>query len=126
MAKKAVKRSASKKAATKPSKTAQRPAGKAAKSAPAKATASSPRAASAGPSLGERAERLRDEIVRSKLTHPDPWTYATKARTWGDRAQVLVELIGVQGHTPAALRTLEELQAEVERDRDFREARRLF
>ena len=128
MAKKAVKRSASKKAATKPSKSAQRSAGKAAKSAPAKAkvTASPPRAASAGPSLGERAERLRDEILRSKLTHPDPWAYAAKARGWGERAQVIVETIVLRGDSPATLRTLEVLHTEVEGDRDFQTARRLF
>jgi outer membrane biosynthesis protein TonB len=126
VAKKPVKRSASKKAATKPSKTARRPAGKAAKSAPAKATASSTRAASAGPSLGERAERLRDEILRSKLTHPDPWVYAAKARAWGERAQVIVETIVMRGDSAGTLRTLEELLAEVEGDRDFHAARRLF
>ena len=126
MAKKPVKRSASKKAATKPSKTARRPAGKAAKSAPAKATSSSTRAASAGPNLGERAERLRDEILRSKLTHPDPWAYAAKARAWGERAQVIVETIVMRGDSPGTLRTLEELLAEVEGDRDFLAARRLF
>jgi hypothetical protein len=107
VAKKAVKRSASKKAVI-------------------KATASPPRAASPGPSLGERAERLRDEILRSKLTHPDPWAYAAKARAWGDRAQVIVETIVVRGDSPATLRTLEVLHAEVEGDRDFQTARRLF
>src|SRR5262245_47464404 len=103
-----MKRSASKKAVTKPSKTVQRPAGKTAKSAPAKAKATAPsaRAASAGPGLGERAERLRDEIMRSKLTHPDPWAYAAKARAWGERAQVLVETIVVRGDSPTVLRTL--------------------
>jgi outer membrane biosynthesis protein TonB len=128
VAKKAQKRLASRKASTKSAKSARRPAGKAAKNAPAKAktTASSKPAASTGPGLGHRAERLRDEIMRSKLTHPDPWAYASKARAWGERAQVLVELIVVRGDSPAALRTLEVLHAEVEGDRDFQAARRLF
>jgi hypothetical protein len=39
---------------------------------------------------------------------------------------VLVDLIVVQGNTQAVLRTLEALDAEVQRDRDFQEARRLF
>jgi hypothetical protein len=131
VAKKAQKRSDPKKASTpKSAKAARRPAGKATTKASAgskRTTAPSrPTPPSAGPSIGERAERLRDDILRSKLTHPDPWTYASKARAWGDRAQVLVEQIVVQGHTPAALRTLEILHAEVEGDRDFQEARRLF
>jgi outer membrane biosynthesis protein TonB len=128
VAKKAQKRSAPKKASTKSTKAARRPAGKAAKSAPAKAktTASSRPAVSTGPGLGKRAERLRDEIMRSKLTHPDPWVYAPKARAWGERAQILVELVVVRGDSPTALRTLEVLQAEVEGDRDFQTARRLF
>lgn len=130
MAKKARKHQAPKKAATKSAKAARRPAGKtatkavsASKRAPAAARPTPP---TAGPGPGERAERLRDEILRSKLTHPDPWAYAGKARAWGDRAQGLVELIVVEGPSPVALRTLEELYAEVERDRDFQEARRLF
>ena len=128
MAKKAHKRSAPKKASKKPAKATLRPAGKAAKSAPAKAktAASSQPAISTDPGLGTRAEHLRDEIMRSKLTHPDPWAYAPKARAWGERAQVLVELIVVRGDSPAARRTLEALHAEVEGDRDFQAARRLF
>jgi hypothetical protein len=130
VAKKAQKRSAPKKVSTKSTKAAPRPTAKTA----AKATGASKRATtaarptppSAGPSAGERAEHLRDDILRSKLTHPDPWVYAGKARAWGDRAQGLVELMAVEGPTPAALRALEALYAEVERDRDFQEARRLF
>ena len=123
MAKKAQKRSAPKKASTKATKPARRPAGTTSKRATAPAK---PQSASHGADLGERAQRLHEEILRSKLTHPDPWTYAPKARGWGDRAQVLIELIVVQGHSPAALRTLETLHAEVEGDRDFQAARRLF
>jgi hypothetical protein len=130
VAKKAQKRSAPKKASTKSAKAARRPAGKAGTraSAASKRTtaAAQPTHPSSGPSVGERAERLRDDILRSKLTHPDPWAYAGKARAWGERAQVLVELIVVEGHTPATVRTLDMLHAEVEGDRDFQEARRLF
>lgn len=142
MAKKTVKRSATKKAASRPSKAASRPAAKPAKAAKAatktaaKATAAAPpkRAAAtarpappaAGPTLGEHAERLRDEIQRSKLTHPDPWRYAAKARGWGERAQVLVELVAVRGDTASARGSFEALAAELQGDRDFQEARRLF
>ena len=148
MAKKTGKRSATKKAASKPSKAAPRPAAKAAKTAKAAtkpaakapppprrrhaappkraAAAARPAPAAAGPSLGEHAERLRDEIQQSKLSHPDPWRYAAKARGWGERAQVLVELIAVRGDTASARGSLEALAAELEGDRDFQEARRLF
>ena len=129
MAKKTGKRSAMKKAASK-SKAAPRPAAKTAKktTAPPKRAVATPRPAPppAGPTLGEQAERLRDEIQRSKLTHPDPWRYAAKARGWGERAQVLVELIAVRGDTSSARGSLEALAAELQRDRDFQEARRLF
>jgi len=136
VAKKTGKRSATKKTASRPSKVAPRPAAKAAKKTTAKAKTPAPgkRAAAtaqtapapAGPTLGERAERLRDEIQRSKLTHPDPWRYAAKARGWGERAQVLVELIAVRGDAPAGRSSLEALAAELQGDRDFQEARRLF
>jgi hypothetical protein len=130
VAKKVQKRSAPKKASTKSAKAARRSASKAATkagAAPKRVTASAqPTPPSAGLSAGERAERLRDDILRSKLTHPNPWTYAPKARGWGERAQVLVEMIVVEGHTPTILRTLATLHAEVEGDRDFQEARRLF
>jgi hypothetical protein len=139
VAKKTGKRSATKKAASKPSKAASRPVAKAAKAAtkpaakapvapPPKRTAATARPAppAAGPTLGEHAERLRDEIQRSKLTHPDPWRYAQKARGWGERAQVLVELIAVRGETASARGSFEALAAELQGDRDFQEARRLF
>jgi hypothetical protein len=136
VAKKTGNRSATKKTGSSRPKAGVRPSGKAAKkpAAKAKATASGSRAAAtarpasrpAGPTLGEHAERLRDEIHRSKLTHPDPWRYAAKARPWGERAQVLVELITVRGETAAARSSLEALVAELEADRDFQEARRLF
>ena len=134
MAKKTGKRSATKKAASRPSKTVPRPAAKPAKKTTAKAPApgkrvvatARPAPAPTGPTLGEQAERLRDEIQRSKLTHPDPWRYAAKARGWGERAQVLVELIAVRGDTSSARSSLQALEAELQGDRDFREARRLF
>jgi hypothetical protein len=131
VAKKTVKRSATKKAANKPSKTAARPAAKAAKKPASKPVAApAPKQAAAAPhaglSLGERARQLHEEITRSKLTHPDPWRYADKARGWGERAQVIVEVIAVRGDTASARGSLEALLAEVDRDRDFQEARRLF
>jgi hypothetical protein len=142
VAKKTGKRSATKKAASRPSKAASRPAAKPAKAAKAatktatKATAAArpkraaatarPAPPAAGPTLGEHAERLRDEIQRSKLTHPDPWRYAAKARGWGERAQVLVELVAVRGDTASARGSFEALAAELQGDRDFQEARRLF
>ena len=133
MAKKTGKRSPTKKAANKPSKTAARPAAKAGKkpaSKPAAAAAVPKRAPAAPPhaglSLGERARQLHKEITQSKLTHPDPWRYADKAREWGERAQVIVEVIAVRGDTASARSSLEALLAEVDRDRDFQEARRLF
>ena len=138
MAKKAAKRAAGKKA-TKTPKAAPRPAAKTATKAPAKAAtkapakaaakrpaAPTPAPASAEPGLSERAERLRDEILRSKLTHPNPWAYAGKARAWGDRAQNVLEMIVVRGDTAAVRATLDALDAELQRDRDFQEARRLF
>ena len=131
MAKKAAKGAAGKKA-TKTPKAAPRPAAKAAKKAPAKAAAKQPAAparaalAPAGPGLGERAERLRDDILRSKLTHPDPWSYSAKARAWGDRAQSLVQQIAIGRDVASAKAGFEALDAEVQRDRDFQEARRLF
>jgi hypothetical protein len=101
---------------------------KAKASAPAKRAAAPalPASPPAAPSPGEQAERLRDDIQRSKLTHPDPWTYGVKARAWGARAQALVEQFAVQGDTPATRRTLATLSGEVAGDRDFQEARRLF
>ena len=78
------------------------------------------------PSLLERAERLRDDLLRSKLTHPDPWSYTAKARAWGERAQALVEEIVVVGETPALHATVTKLATEVEGDADFQKARQLF
>jgi hypothetical protein len=148
VAKKTGKHSATKKAVSKPSKTTARPAAKAAKkpaakpavapapklsAAPAPKPAAAPAAKRAGANaahpglpMDERARQLHADIARSKLTHPDPWRYAAKARGWGERAQVIVELITIRGETASALSSLEALVAELDKDRDFQEARRLF
>jgi hypothetical protein len=137
VAKKGQKRSMTKKAAAKPAKAAGRPAARAAAgstakskapAAPKRSPASSPplAPAPAGPTLGEQAERLRDEIQRSKLTHPDPWRYAPKARAWGERAQALVEQLAAGRQASGAQRDLEALARELQADRDFQEARRIF
>jgi hypothetical protein len=83
-------------------------------------------ASAAGPSLLQRATQLRDDILRSKLTHPDPLRFAGKARAWGERAQALVDEIAAGGGTAASQPAVEALAAEIEGDRDFQEARRLF
>jgi hypothetical protein len=139
VAKKAPKRSTTMKS-KKPAKAAARAAAKPPAKPAAKATTRSKPTATArpavatarpgpqpaGPSLLEQAERLRDEIQRSKLTHPDPWTYGVKARTWGVRAQALVDQLAAQGDDTATRRALVTLEAEVQGSRDFQEARRLF
>jgi hypothetical protein len=76
--------------------------------------------------LLQRAERLRDDIQRSKLTHPDPWRYTGKARAWAKRAQELVAAIDARGETAAERQAFERFAAEVEADADYLEARRLF
>jgi hypothetical protein len=136
--KKVQKRSATKKTPSKPPKAAPKPAGKApartaGKAAPKAAPPAKRAVAESRPaspptrhSLTDQVKRLREQIQRSKLTHPDPWTYGAKARGWGDRVQILVEQITVQGESPAAQRTIEALDAEIQGDRDFQEARRLF
>jgi hypothetical protein len=138
VAKKVQKRPVTRKASSEPPKAAPKPTGKppvkttakappkAKATVPVKRVVALPRPVTAGPSLADLAERLRDDIQRSKLTHPDPWTYAAKARAWEVRAQALVEEIALKGDTPATRRTLEALDREVQRDRDFQEARRLF
>jgi hypothetical protein len=136
VAKKAQKRSTTRKAANKPAKAARRSAGKPAikSTAPARpakpakpaARAARPAPAPAGPALREQASQLRDEILRSKLTHPDPWRYAGKARGWGERAQALVDQTVAGDHAPGVQRAFQALAGEVQADRDFQEARRLF
>jgi hypothetical protein len=112
-----------------PTKPAAPPAAVATKTkAPARpaapARAAAPRAAAASmPSAIGRAERLREDIQRSKMTHPDPWGYAAKARGWSDRAERLVADAQTGRDVRAAL---DALTAELDADREFREARRLF
>jgi hypothetical protein len=81
---------------------------------------------SAEPSLLERAERLRDDLQRSKLTHPDPWSYTAKARAWAERAQKLVEDVAIASQTPELHALVAKLEAEVESDPDYQSARQLF
>ncbi|HSE96467.1 MAG TPA: hypothetical protein VLD61_11300 [Methylomirabilota bacterium] len=76
--------------------------------------------------LLERVERLRDDILRSKTTHPDPWSYTAKARGWGQRAQALVDELARRGESASLERSVEALAGEVTGDRDFQAARRLF
>ncbi|HEY7116888.1 MAG TPA: hypothetical protein VH475_09895 [Tepidisphaeraceae bacterium] len=80
----------------------------------------------AAPPLLERAELLRDDLLRSKLTHPNPWSYTAKARAWTERAQALVDEIAVTGQTPTLNDMLAKLDAEVDSDPDFQRARQLF
>lgn len=138
MAKKAPKRSATTRSSKPPKAAARAAANRPAKPAAKATTGSRPTAPArpvatarpgpqpAGPSLLEQAERLRDEIQRSKLTHPDPWTYGAKARTWGVRAQALVDQLATRGDDTATRHALVTLEAEVQGSRDFQEARRLF
>ncbi len=93
--------------------------------APRRAPAAAPRPAS-GSSLLERARALRDAIQRSKLTASNPWAYTPKARGWEQRAQQLLEQLARGGPDGATRQALDALATEVERDPDFREARRLF
>lgn len=74
----------------------------------------------------QRAEKLRDAILRSKLTAADPWTYTPKARAWVQRAQQLVNELALRDDDPELEARLATLSAEVEADPDFREARRRF
>jgi hypothetical protein len=78
------------------------------------------------PTVLERAERLRDDIFKSKMSHPSPWTYTAKARGWGQRAQQIVEDMAAGRGGDAPRRAFDALTAEVEGDRDYQEARRLF
>jgi hypothetical protein len=80
----------------------------------------------AEPPLLQRAEWLRDAILKSKLTHPDPWSYTAKARAWSQHAQRIVEQIATGGDVEEQRRAFQTLAAEVEGDPDFEEARRRF
>jgi hypothetical protein len=85
-----------------------------------------PRASATEPSLLKRAEELRDAILRSKLSHPNPWDYTPRVRIWAPRAQQVVDDIAAGKDGDTCRRALEALAAEVEGDADFQEARRLF
>jgi hypothetical protein len=138
VAKKRAQRSGAKKATKKPSAkpkpaakapAAKAPAGKpAAKAAPKPAArvAAPSRAAAPSPGLLEQIRALRDAIERSKQTASDPWGYTTKARGWLQRADQVLVRITASADVAGTRNTLETLRAEVEGDRDFREARRLF
>jgi hypothetical protein len=80
----------------------------------------------AEPPLLHDAERLRDAILKSKLTHPDPWSYTPKARAWSQQAQQIVEQIASGGDVEEQRRAFQRLEADVESDPDFTEARRRF
>jgi hypothetical protein len=77
----------------------------------------------AEPSLLERAERLREDLLRSKLTHPDPWSYTAKARTWAEHAQALVQDIASASETPELHAMVAKLAADVEADPDYQKVR---
>ncbi len=83
-------------------------------------------AAGLGGGLLQRAEALSDAIRRSKLTAPDPWRYTTKARAWGQRADELVTRLRASGETATLRQAVQALSAELDADRDFQAARRLF
>jgi hypothetical protein len=80
----------------------------------------------AEPSLLERAEALRDAVLKSKLSHPNPWHYTSKARAWVQRAQRVVDDIAAGKDPDTCRQALEALAGEVEGDVDFQEARQLF
>ena len=131
MAKKHPKQAKAKKRKGTPAKpAAKRPTPRTARPAATRADAAKPAtrpaAAATGPSLLERAERLRDEVLRSKMTHPDPWRYTSKARGLASRAQGLVDQIARDGASAASERAVAALAAELTADRDFQEAKALF
>jgi hypothetical protein len=135
VAKKRAQRSEAKKATKKPS-TKPKPAAKAPAAKPAPkpaARAAAParpapaaRVTAPSPGLLEQARSLRDTIERSKQTAADPWGYTTKARGWVQRADQVLGRIAASADAAGTSKALETLRAEVEADRDFREARRLF
>lgn len=135
MAKKRAQRSGTKKKATGKRDARPKPAARASKTRPAarpakpakpapRATAPAPAAAS--PTAREQVRSLREAIERSKLTSPDPWGYTAKARGWLQRTDQVFARIEAGADTAGARKTVEALRAEVEGDRDFQAARRLF
>jgi hypothetical protein len=147
VAKKRAQRSGAKKAAVKrsagPKPAAKTPAIKPAAKAPAaKAPATKPaakqptkpaprasapaRPAAPEPALVEQARSLREAIERSKQTALDPWGYTAKARGWLQRTEQVFDRIAASADVAGARKALDTLRAEVEGDRDFQAARRLF
>jgi hypothetical protein len=132
VAKKRAQRSGTKKA-TKQRDARPKPAAKASRAKPAGGPAKSAARVSAPARQGavsapllEQARSLREAIERSKQTATDPWGYTTKARGWLQRTDVVLVRIAASADAAGTRKTLEILRAEVEGDRDFREARRLF
>jgi len=111
------------KAAVKP---AAKPPAKPAARRAAPVSAAPRREAASAPSLTERTLALRDTIQHSKLTAADPWGYTPKARAWQARAEQLLDRLVAGAETAETRKAVEALAAEVDGDRDFREARRLF
>lgn len=78
------------------------------------------------PSLLEQAEGLRDAILKSRLCHPDPWSYTPRTRSWGQEAQHVIDDIAEGKDAETCRRAYEALAAEVGGDPEFQVARRLF
>jgi hypothetical protein len=78
------------------------------------------------PSLLEHAEGLRDAILRSRLSHPEPWSYTPRTHTWGVEAQRIIDEIAEGKDIDTCRRAYEVLAAKVEGDPEFQVARRLF
>jgi hypothetical protein len=78
------------------------------------------------PSLLEQAEGLRDTILKSRLCHPDPWSYTPRTRSWGLKAQHIIDDIAEGKDTETCRRAYEALAAEVGSDPEFQVARRQF
>jgi hypothetical protein len=78
------------------------------------------------PSLLEQAEGLRDAILRSRLSHPEPWSYTPRTHSWGLEAQRIIDEIAEGKDIDTCRRAYEVLAAKVEGDPEFQTARRLF
>jgi hypothetical protein len=131
VAKKRAQRSGTKKATNKqsarPKPAAKAPVAKPAARPPQPAPRPAAPARQAAPApLLEQARSLREAIERSKLTAPDPWGYTTKARGWIQRADQVLSRIESSADAAGTRKTLETLRGEIEGDRDFQAARRLF
>ena len=78
------------------------------------------------PSLLEQAEGLRDAILKSRLCHPDPWSYTPRTRSWELEAQRIIDDIAEGKDTETGRRAYETLAAEVGSDSEFQVARQQF